>query len=127
MKSLSEIVSSFMGTFNTGDFEAMLEFFSEGSVYIDPYGVEHNGVSAIGDALAPSFEVSDSKSRYQITSTIIDEGQSMALVTWTLFITAQDGTKSAIDGLDILHVQDGKIVLKNAFCKANELTIRKVA
>ena len=116
-----------MGTFNTGDFGAMLEFFSEGSVYIDPYGVEHNGVSASGDALAPSFEVSDSKSHYQITSTIIDEGQSMALVTWTLVITAPDGTKSAIDGLDILHVQDGKIVLKNAFCKANELTIRKVA
>lgn len=116
-----------MATFNTGDFEAMLEYFSEGSVYVDPHGVEHIGVCAIGDALAPSFEVSDSISHYQITSTIIDEGQFTALVTWTLLITAPDGTKSAIEGLDILHVRDGKIVLKNAFCKANELSIRQMA
>lgn len=127
MNSLSAIASAFMETFNTGNFDAMLEYFSRDSVYIDPYSAEHVGVSAIADALAPSFEVSDSKSQYQITSAIVDECQCSALVTWTLLITAADGTKSAIEGLDILHIRDGKILLKNAFCKANELSIRQMA
>ncbi|WP_300113052.1 nuclear transport factor 2 family protein [Sphingobium sp.] len=127
MNSLSEIASSFMGTFNAGDYEAMLAFISEGAVYNDPHGIEHEGRAAIGDALAPGFAVSDSHSRYQVTSTLIDEEQSMALVTWTLHIAAPDGTASAIEGLDILHVRDGKIVRKDAFCKAADLAFRKTA
>lgn len=127
MNNIAEISKSFMNTFNTGDFAAMLGFFAEDSVYIDPHGVEHKGVSAIGDALAPNFEISDGDAHYEVTSTILDEDQSMALVTWTLLLTAADGTKSTIVGLDILHIRDGKIVLKNAFCKANEIAIRRVA
>lgn len=127
MKSLSEIVSSFMGTFNVGDYEAMLEFISDTAVYIDPNGIEHKGRAAVGEALAPGFAVSDSKSHYEVTATMIDEDQSMGLVTWTLLITAPDGTQSSIDGLDILHVRDGKITLKDAFCKANEIAVRQVA
>lgn len=127
MKSLSEIVSSFMGTFNAGDYEAMLAFLSDSAVYIDPHGIEHQGRTAIGDALAPGFAVSDSPSSYQITSTIVDEEQSMALVTWTLRLAAPDGAVSEIDGLDILHVRDGKIVRKEAFCKAGDLAVRQIA
>ncbi len=127
MKSLSEIVSAFMGTFNAGDYEAMLAFISDTAVYIDPHGIEHKGRAAIGNALAPGFAVSDSQSHYQVTSTLTDEEQSIALVTWTLLITAPDATESAIVGLDILHVRDGKIVRKDAFCKAGDLAVRQIA
>jgi len=127
MTRLSDIVSSFMATFNARDYEAMLAFVANGAVYLDPQGIEHCGRAAVGAALAPGFAVSDSRSRYEITSTMIDEDQSMALVAWTLFITAPDGAESAIDGLDILHVRDGKIVRKDAFCKASGIAVRTIA
>lgn len=117
-------VERFMQTFNTGDFDGMLATFAEGGAYIDPHGSEHRGLSAISAALRPIFEGALGTVHYDVTSTLIDDAQCRALVTWTLLMTAADGAKSAVDGLDILEYRDGKLEIKNAFCKAVDLRIR---
>lgn len=127
MADISASVELFMSTFNTRDFETMLGFFWENAVYVDPQGCEHKGVAKIAIALAPGFEKSNVDSNFEVTSTIIDPGQSKALVTWTLYRSTVGGEKFAIDGLDILHFQGQKIVLKNAFCKAREFATRPCA
>ena len=43
-----------------------------------------------------------------------------------MMMTAADGQQSCVDGLDILDFRDGKLISKNAFCKANGLAIRSV-
>lgn len=126
MATLSSNTRRFMSTFNDGQFERMLSFFAVNGVYIDPNGVEHRGNDAIGASLAPIFDGSLGVVHYEVTSTILDEEQSRALVTWRMGMTSASGEKSEIDGLDILCFKDDKLILKNAFCKANELAIRSV-
>jgi len=127
MNNFESEVERFMKTFNTGDFDGMLATFSQDGVYIDPHGTEHRGASAISTALGPIFQGALGSVRYEVTSTLLDEAQSRALVTWTLVMTSADGTKSALDGLDILAYRDGKLESKNAFCKATDLAIRSRA
>lgn len=125
MENLIAQVESFMDTFNTRDFSKTLDFFTDASVYVDPFGVQHSGRAAIAQALAPSDEFLNASTKYDITSTSIDEHTSTATVTWTLVITS-DGNTSAIDGLDILRFREGKIAVKNAFCKAREISTRTI-
>lgn len=61
---------------------------------------------------------------YEVHSTILDEATQRALVTWTMLMTAADGSRSSAEGLDILQFEDERLVSKNAFCKADSLAIR---
>lgn len=126
MSDLSTSTTAFMSTFNDGDFDRMVGLLSPDAVYIDPNGVEHTGAEAIGASLASIFDGSLGRVRYEVGSTILDERNGRALVTWTMVMTASDGTRSAVDGLDILRFEEGRLVSKNAFCKAEGLAIRLI-
>lgn len=124
MSKLSICTAAFMSTFNDGDFDRMLSLLSPDAVYIDPHGVEHRGIDAIGASLRSIFDGTLGSVGYDVHSTILDEATQRALVTWTMVMTAADGSRTSADGLDILRFEDGRLVAKNAFCKADSLAIR---
>lgn len=124
MSDLSNQTTAFMGTFNEGDHARMMSLLAPDAVYIDPNGTRHEGASAIGESLKSIFDGTLGDVHYDVSSTILDEANGRALVTWTMVMTAADGSASAVDGLDILHFRDGWLASKNAFCKAESLAIR---
>lgn len=124
MTELSNSTAAFMGTFNDGAYDRMLGLLSPDAVYVDPNGVEHEGVDAIGESLKSIFDGTLGRVSYDVSSTILDEAEQRALVTWTMSMTAADGSSSSIDGLDILRFRQGLLISKNAFCKAETLAIR---
>ena len=127
MSSLADSTTAFMSTFNGGEFDRMVSLLSPDAVYVDPAGAEHSGVDAIGASLKSIFDGSLGSVSYDVSSTILDESDQRALVTWTMVMTAADGSVSSVDGLDILRVEAGRLVSKNAFCKAEALAIRSVS
>jgi hypothetical protein len=127
MSSLADSTTAFMSTFNDGEFERMLSLLSPEAVYIDPNGIEHSGVAEIGASLKSIFDGSLGSVSYDVSSTVLDESDQRALVTWTMVMTAADGSVSSVDGLDILRFEHGRLVSKNAFCKAEALAIRSVS
>lgn len=126
MSDLSDNTTAFMNTFNDKDYDRMVELLSSEAVYVDPNGIEHRGRAAIGTSLRSIFDGTLGDVSYDVTSTILDEPNARALVTWTMMMTAADGSRSMVDGLDILRFEDGRLVSKNAFCKAESLAIRSV-
>ncbi|OMJ33335.1 hypothetical protein BSZ14_03405 [Sphingomonas sp. Sph1(2015)] len=127
MSSLADSTTAFMSTFNGGEFDRMVSLLSPDAVYVDPAGAEHSGVDAIGASLKSIFDGSLGSVSYDVSSTILDESDQRALVTWTMVMTAADGSVSSVDGLDILRFEAGRLVSKNAFCKAEALAIRSVS
>lgn len=126
MSDLYATTTAFMSTFNDGDYDKMLGLLSPDCLYVDPNGVEHKGVEAIGASLKSIFDGTLGHVQYSVSSTMLDEASNRALVVWAMVMTAADGQKSCVDGLDILDFRDGKLVSKNAFCKATGLAIRSV-
>lgn len=126
MTDLSTSTKAFMSTFNEGDYDRMIGQLAPDAIYVDPNGVEHKGTDAIGASLKSIFDGTLGSVRYEVSSTILDEANDRALVTWTMLMTAADGAKSALDGLDVLQFREGRLVSKNAFCKAEGLAIRTV-
>ena len=124
MSELSNNTAAFMGTFNDGDYDRMLGRLSPDAVYVDPNGFEHEGVDAIGASLKSIFDGTLGRVSYDVSSTILDETEQRALVTWTMSMQASDGSSSSIDGLDILRFRQGLLISKNAFCKADTLAVR---
>ena len=126
MSDLNAHTTAFMSTFNDGDYDKMLGLLSPDCVYMDPNGIEHKGVDAIGASLKSIFDGTLGSVQYTVSSTMLDEASDRALVAWTMMMTAADGQQSCVDGLDILDFRDGKLISKNAFCKAKGLAIRSV-
>ncbi|MHA0333469.1 nuclear transport factor 2 family protein [Sphingomonas aquatilis] len=127
MSELSDSTTAFMNTFNEKDYDGMIGLLSPDAVYVDPNGIEHRGTAAIGTSLKSIFDGTLGNVSYDVTSTILDDRNCRALVTWTMMMTAADGTRSTVDGLDILRFENGRLMSKNAFCKAEGLAIRPVA
>lgn len=124
MSNLYASTNAFMSTFNDRDFDKMLSLLSSDCVYIDPNGREHRGVEATGASLKSIFDGTLGSVQYSVSSTILDEASNRALVVWTMVMTAENGQKSSVEGLDILGFREGQLVSKNAFCKADALSIR---
>ena len=101
MSSLADSTTAFMSTFNGGEFDRMVSLLSPDAVYVDPAGAEHSGVDAIGASLKSIFDGSLGSVSYDVSSTILDESDQRALVTWTMVMTAADGSVSSVD--DAIH------------------------
>lgn len=123
MATLKQRALEFMEGFNHGDLELLMAAFGEDGTFIDPQGVSHHGVQAIRAALAPIVEGSAGNVRYSVTDTIVDEESSKASIAWTLSMRAADGAGAQMRGVDILHFEGERVMLKNCFMKAAELLV----
>lgn len=126
MPDLSALTTAFMNTFNDGDFDRMLALLSPTAIYVDPNDTEHRGPEAIGASLKSIFDGTLGTVSYKVKSTVINDDLQLSLVTWTMVMTTKDGSASSVEGLDILRFEDGRLVSKDAYCKAETLAIQSV-
>lgn len=123
MASIRQRAIEFMQGFNRGDLAEIMDGFGKNSAFVDPLGGAHHGIGAIRAALEPIVSGGSNGSHYTVTDTIVDEAAAKASIAWTLTTTAEDGSKSQMRGVDILHFADERVTLKNCFMKATDLLI----
>lgn len=126
MIKLENVVTRFMHCFNSADLEGAMACLAEDAVYSDEFATEHRGHAALRASLGPILDGSYGQLQYIIEDTLYDEVKQRALVVWTLEIDAQDGAKSRMKGLDIIHVKDDQVTLKNCYMKSKEALIETV-
>ena len=108
--------TEFVDAFTNQDLEKIMGFFHADGVFRAIDGARFEGLEAIksvmGDIL-PTIE------RFEEHDSFIDAGQAKVVSEWTCYLNIK-GKKYAWDGLDIIHWQDGKIVLKSTYAKTEK-------
>lgn len=108
-----------LDAFNKHDLDAIMEFFTEDSVFDmphgpDPYGRRYIGKAAVREGLATRFEglpdVHYGEDSHWVAG---DRGCS----EWTLTGTRSMGEKVKVRGCDLFQFKDGKISKKDSFWK----------
>ncbi len=69
--------------------------------------------------IAPDFEAetTEGRIRFHEEDVFVDPAAGRALISWTCTLE-RDGKTRAWRGLDVLHVRDGRIVVKETYAKA---------
>ena len=113
--------TEFVDAFTNQDLEKIMGFFHADGVFRAIDGARSEGLEAIksvmGDIL-PTIERIEEHDSF-IDAGQGDAGQAKVVSEWTCYLNIK-GKKYAWDGLDIIHWQDGKIVLKSTYAKTEK-------
>lgn len=120
MASIEDKAKQFMELFNADDLDGVIASLTPDAAYVDPYGAAYKGRDNIRQSLVPYFSGEHGVFRYGVTEVLADEAGGRALIAWNMEIHG-GGATTTVNGLDILHFEDGLIASKNSFCKANEV------
>ncbi len=116
-EALARLTRDFTDGFNRYDLEAVMSYFAEDAVYDEFDGGRHVGVAAIRAAFVPQFRGDFGRIRFHEEDLFVDPAAGRALISWTCTLE-RDGKTRAWRGLDVLHVRDGRIVVKETYAKA---------
>ena len=100
---LAELVVQFTEAFNREDLDGVMSFMAEDAVYD-----EFNGTINRGDY---------GKLRFHTEDLFVDAAAGKALIRWLCTLETKRGP-SGWRGLDILHVENGRITEKLTYAKA---------
>jgi|GraSoiStandDraft_4_1057263.scaffolds.fasta_scaffold768745_2 ketosteroid isomerase-like protein len=109
-------VRAFVDAFNRRDLDAVMPFFAEGAVYDELTGKRNAGAAAIRDAFVPQFRGDYGPIVFDEEDLFVDEHEQKALVSWTCRL---EGKPGGWRGLDVLCFEDGLIVEKRTYTKAD--------
>ena len=117
-KDLVDLVISFTDAFNRNELEAVMSFFSDDAVYDEFNGSRSRGTAAIRAALVPQFRGDHGRIYFHTEDVFADADSGKAVIRWrcTLEGGPIDGSWR---GLDILHVDAGRITHKLTYAKAD--------
>jgi len=115
--ALAELTRAFTDGFNRDDLDGVMAFFAEDAVYDEFDGRRHVGRDAIRAAFAPQFRGDFGRIRSHEEDLFVDPAAGRALISWTCTLE-RDGKTRAWRGLDVLHVRDGRIIVKETYAKA---------
>lgn len=115
--ALAKLTRAFTDGFNRDDLDAVMAFFADDAVYDEFDGRRHTGRDAIRAAFEPQFRGDFGRIRFHEEDLFVDPAAGRALIAWTCTLES-DGKTRAWRGLDVLHVRDGKIVVKETYAKA---------
>jgi uncharacterized protein (TIGR02246 family) len=116
-EALARLTRAFTDGFNRDDLEAVMSYFAEDAVYDEFDGRRHVGIAAIRAAFVPQFRGDFGRIRFHEEDVFVDPSAGRALIAWTCALE-REGKTRAWRGLDVLHVRDGKIVVKETYAKA---------
>ena len=116
-RALAALTRGFTDGFNRDDLEAVMAHFADDAVYDEFDGRRHVGRDAIRAAFVPQFRGDFGRIRFHEEDLFVDPAAGRALIAWTCTLE-RDGKTRAWRGLDVLHVRDGKIVVKETYAKA---------
>lgn len=115
--ALAELTRAFTDGFNRDDLDAVMAFFADDAVYDEFDGRRHVGRDAIRAAFEPQFRGDFGRIRFHEEDVFVDPAVGRALISWTCTVE-REGKTRAWRGLDVLHVRDGRIVVKETYAKA---------
>lgn len=113
------VAGAFTSAFNRHDLDAVMACMTEDCTFMSPAGTDRDGTQHIG-APAVRRAIAAVFSAYPDAhwSPIRELAANNSVVTeWTFSGTAHDGSRTEVNGCDILTFMNGKIAVKNAFRK----------
>jgi ketosteroid isomerase-like protein len=113
---LVEHVRAFVEAFNRRDLDAVMSFFDERGVYEELTGVRHVGKAAVREAFVPQFRGDYGPIVFAEEDLFVDEAAGKALVSW---VCRLEGKPGGWRGLDVLCFEDGLVVEKRTYTKAD--------
>lgn len=114
-------VRAFVDAFNRRDLDAVMRFFAKNAVYDELTGARHVGKAAVREAFVPQFRGDHGPIVFDEEDLFIDESAGKALVSWTCRL---EGKPGGWRGLDVLCFDNGLIVEKRTYTKADAPKIR---
>lgn len=116
-EALARLTRDFTDGFNRDDLDAVMAYFADDAVYDEFDGRRHVGIAEIRAAFVPQFRGDFGRIRFHEEDLFVDPAAGRALISWTCTLE-RDGKTRAWRGLDVLHVRDGRIVVKETYAKA---------
>ena len=113
---LKQITLQFTDAFNRDDLDGVMAWFAEDAVYDEFHGARHEGKEAIRAAFEPMFAGKFGKVRFEEEDLFLDPEDGKAMISWSCVLTTSERS-SAWRGLDLLHVEGGRIVAKHTYAK----------
>jgi len=114
---LGELVRQFTEAFNREDLDGVMSFMAEDAVYDEFNGTINRGTAVIRAAFEPQFRGDYGKLRFHTEDIFVDAAAGKALIRWLCTLETKRGPP-AWRGLDILHVENGRITEKLTYAKA---------
>ena len=116
-EKLAKLVVAFTDAFNRDDLDGVMSFMADDAVYDEFNGTVNRGVAAIRDAFVPQFRGDYGKLRFHTEDLFVDAAAGKALIRWNCTLETKRGP-AAWRGLDIVHVENGRITQKLTYAKA---------
>jgi ketosteroid isomerase-like protein len=116
-EKLADLVTRFTEAFNREDLDGVMSFMAENAVYDEFTGTVNRGAAAIRAAFVPQFRGDYGKLRFHTEDLFVDAAAGKALIRWLCTLETKKGP-AGWRGLDILHVEHGRITQKLTYAKA---------
>jgi ketosteroid isomerase-like protein len=114
---LEDLVIRFTEAFNQNDLDGVMAFMAEDAVYEEFTGTINRGRAAIRAAFVPQFRGDFGKMRFETEDLFVDAQAGKALIRWVCRLETRRGP-AGWRGLDILHVEEGRVTQKLTYAKA---------
>jgi ketosteroid isomerase-like protein len=116
-RQLEDLVIRFTEAFNREDLDGVLSFMAEDAIYDEFNGRLSRGKEEIREAFVPQFRGDFGKIHFETEDLFVDPESGKALIRW-LCTFENEGRSGGWRGLDILRFQDGLLVEKHTYAKA---------
>ena len=122
---LADLVLRFTDAFNRDDLDGVMSFMADDAVYEEFNGTISRGAAAIRAAFVPQFRGDFGTIRFIEEDLFVDAEAGKALIRWVCTLETKRGP-AGWRGLDILHVEHGRITQKLTYAKAKTLLLGPV-
>jgi ketosteroid isomerase-like protein len=122
---LEDFVVRFTDAFNREDLDGVMAFFADDAIYDEFDGQRRSGLTEIRRAFEPQFRRDFGRMRFVTEDLFVDPSSGKGLIRW-LCTTERNGKVRGWRGLDILHVENGRLVEKQTYAKAERLKLEEV-